>query len=57
MTPHLCKSFIYRGLWMCVAKRISSDPLRAYEPVPNTPVVYGANPRHAYERWVEYTKV
>lgn len=57
MTPHLCKSLIYRGLWMCVAKRIASDSGRAYEPVPNAPVVYGANPRHAYERWVEYSKL
>lgn len=57
MTPHLCKSFVYRGLWMCVAKRVSRDPSRAYEPVPAAHIVYGANPRHAYERWLEYSKL
>lgn len=57
MTPHLCKSFLYPWLWLCVAKRISRDPRRAYEPVPNAPIVYGANPRHAYERWLEYSKL
>ena len=57
MTPHLCKSFIYRGLWMCVAKRMSRDPRRVYEPVPDALIVYGANPRHAYERWLEYSKL
>lgn len=54
MTPHLCKSSVYPGLWMCVAKRVSRDPRRAYEPVPNALIAYGANPRHAYERWLDY---
>lgn len=56
MTPHLCKSPIYQGLWMCVAKRVSRDPSRAYEPVPNALVVYGTNPHHAYVRWRVYGK-
>ena len=57
MTPHLCKSSIYPGLWMCVAKRASRDPRRAYEPVPNAPVGYGATPHVAYTRWKEYYKL
>ena len=57
MTPHLCKSFLYPGLWMCVAKRMSRDPRRVYEPVPHAVGVYGDNPRHAYERWLEYSKL
>ena len=57
MTPHLHKSLINPCLWVCVAKRVSRDPNRAYEPVPNALVVYGANPRHAYERWLEYSKL
>ena len=57
MTPHLCKSSIYQGMWMCVAKRLSSDPRRAYEPVPNALVVYGPSPRHAYEHWLVYGKL
>ena len=57
MKPYLCKSFIYRGLWMCVAKRVSRDPSRAYEPVPNAMIMYGTTPRRAYERWLEYSKL
>ena len=56
-SPHLCKSSIYQGMWMCVAKRLSSDPRRAYEPVPNALVVYGPSPRHAYEHWLVYGKL
>ena len=55
MTPHLFKSVVYGGLWACCAKQPASDPRRRYEPVPQALVVYGANPRHAYERWLEYS--
>lgn len=57
MTPHLFKSGVHRGLWVCCAKQLSSDQRRRYKPVPNAPIVYGANPRHAYERWLEYSKL
>ena len=56
MTPHIFKSVIHKGAWCCCAKQLSDGP-RRYEPVPGTPVVYGANPRHAYERWSEYSKL
>lgn len=56
MKPHIFKSRVYRGLWACCAKRLSDGP-RRYEPVPWAPVVYGANPHHAYERWSEYSKL
>ncbi len=53
MTPHLFKSTVYPGLWVCCAKRLTLDPRRTYEPAIKAAVVYGANPRDAYETWVK----
>lgn len=55
--PHLFQSVVYPELWACVSRRLSTKPGRAIEPVPHAPVLYGANPRHAYERWLEYSKL
>lgn len=55
--PHLFKSVVHPGLWACVAKRPSRNPRRAIEPVPDAPIVYGANKYHAYERWLVYSKL
>ena len=57
MKPYLFRSVVHPGMWACMLGRPASTGPRKWEPVPDALIVYGANPRHAYERWLEYSKL
>ena len=54
MTPHLFKSCLIPGKWVCCAKTLDDTSSRAYKPLPEAELAYGRTPAEAYKEWMEY---
>ncbi len=54
MTPHLFKSRLIPGKWVCCAKTLDDTSSRAYKPLPEAELTYGRTPAEAYKEWMEY---
>ena len=56
MTPHLFRSCLIPGKWVCCAKTLDDDPRsgRAYKPLPEAEITYGRTPTEAYKSWMRY---
>ena len=54
MTPHLFKSCLFPGKWVCCAKTLDDTGSRAYKPLPEAELTYGRTPAEAYKEWMKY---
>ena len=56
MTPHLFRSRLIPGKWVCCSKTLDDDQRsgRAYKPLPEAEIIYGSTPTEAYNEWMRY---
>ena len=54
MTPHLFRSRLFPGEWVCCPKTLDDTGSRAYKPLPEAELTYGKTPSAAYNSWMEY---
>ena len=55
MAPHLYRSCLIPGEWVCCAKTLDdTSSSRVYKPLPEAEIVYGRTPTEAYNEWMRY---